>query len=80
MCVDRARVEETHAQAHQRIDQVIALLDRERLQQLGMQTVVMGPGSIREAHQPDEFMDRAQIAPAVRVLERMIERFCVDAA
>ena len=48
------------------------------LQQLGMQTVVMGPGSIREAHQPDEFMDRAQIDPAVRVLGRMIERFCVE--
>jgi acetylornithine deacetylase len=50
------------------------------LQQLGMQTVVLGPGSIREAHQPDEYMERAQVEPAVRVLGRMIERFCVDAA
>ena len=48
------------------------------LQQLGMQTIVMGPGSIREAHQPDEFMARSQIDPAVDLLRRMIQGLCVE--
>jgi len=49
------------------------------LQRLGMQTVVMGPGSIRQAHQPNEYMERYQVGPMVTVLQRMIQRFCVDA-
>lgn len=48
------------------------------LQRLGMQTVVMGPGSIRQAHQPNEYMERRQVEPMVTVLARMIQRFCVD--
>src|SRR5690606_6409026 len=31
------------------------------MQQLHMQTVVLGPGSIDQAHQPDEFIDTRQI-------------------
>jgi acetylornithine deacetylase len=48
------------------------------LQRLGMQTVVMGPGSIRQAHQPDEYMELRQVDPAVGLLRQMIKRFCVD--
>jgi acetylornithine deacetylase len=42
--------------------------------------VVLGPGSIRQAHQPDEYMEQRQIEPAIGVLTAMIRRFCVDAA
>ncbi|WP_269618788.1 acetylornithine deacetylase [Zhongshania sp. BJYM1] len=45
-------------------------------QQLGMQTIVMGPGSIDQAHQPDEFMALDQIQPSIDVLRSMIKRFC----
>ena len=31
------------------------------LQQLGMETIVMGPGSIDRAHQPDEYMELEQM-------------------
>jgi acetylornithine deacetylase len=48
------------------------------LQRLGMQTVVMGPGSIRQAHQPNEYMEQFQVEPMVTVLQKMIQRFCVD--
>jgi len=48
------------------------------LQRLGMQTVVMGPGSIRQAHQPDEYMELRQVDPAAGLLRQMIQRFCVD--
>jgi acetylornithine deacetylase len=39
--------------------------------------VVFGPGSIRQAHQPDEFIDTAQIKPAIAALEGLIRRFCL---
>lgn len=46
------------------------------LQELGMQTLVMGPGSIDQAHQPDEFLSLDQIEPAVRLYQQLIERCC----
>jgi acetylornithine deacetylase len=47
------------------------------MQQLGMQTLVLGPGSIDQAHQPDEFIPLNQIGPAVTILRRLIEKFCL---
>jgi len=47
------------------------------LQALGMDVVVMGPGSIDQAHQPDEFIDLAQLDNAVKVLQGLIEEFCL---
>jgi acetylornithine deacetylase len=46
------------------------------LQQLGMQTLVLGPGHIDQAHQPDEFLGMDQIAPTVSLLQQLIQRFC----
>ena len=46
-------------------------------QKLGMQTLVMGPGSIDQAHQPDEFMALDQIEPGVELLRQLIHRFCI---
>ena len=48
------------------------------LQSLGMQTVVFGPGSIDQAHQPNEFLARDQIDPARHMLQQVIQRYCVD--
>ena len=36
----------------------------------------MGPGSINQAHQPDEFLPMAQIEPTIDLLQGLIERFC----
>jgi len=47
------------------------------LQQLGMDTIVLGPGSIDQAHQPDEFLAMEQIEPAIAIYRRMIERYCL---
>ncbi len=47
------------------------------LQSLGMDVVVMGPGSIDQAHQPDEFIALDQIEPAINVLRQLIQRFCL---
>jgi acetylornithine deacetylase len=42
------------------------------------ETIVIGPGSINQAHQPDEFLPIAQIDPTVSLLEGLIERFCLS--
>lgn len=47
------------------------------LQALGMETLVMGPGSIDQAHQPDEFLALSQIQPSVDILRGLIRRFCL---
>jgi len=47
------------------------------LQSLGMETVVMGPGSIDQAHQADEFIPMDQIEPAIDLLKSLIRQFCL---
>lgn len=38
----------------------------------GVPTVVVGPGSIEQAHKPDEFIERAQLETCGRFMERLI--------
>ncbi len=40
-------------------------------------TVVMGAGSIDQAHQPDEFLALDQIDPMIGYLEKMIQHYCL---
>ncbi|MCA0892675.1 acetylornithine deacetylase [Microbulbifer agarilyticus] len=47
------------------------------LQQLGMQTIVLGPGDIDQAHQPDEYLGLERVDPMVETLKGMIGRFCL---
>lgn len=47
---------------------------------LGMQTVVLGPGDIDVAHQPDEYLALDRIEPTIELLEGLIARFCQEAA
>ena len=46
------------------------------LQSLGMETVVFGPGSINQAHQPNEYLDLSQLSPARDTLENVIRHYC----
>ena len=48
------------------------------LQSLGMQTVIFGPGSIDQAHQPNEYLALDQIDPARHTLQQVIRKFCVE--
>ena len=43
---------------------------------MGCETIVLGPGSIKQAHQPDEFLPADQIKPTITLLENLIKRFC----
>ncbi|HQQ75404.1 MAG TPA: M20/M25/M40 family metallo-hydrolase, partial [Pseudomonadales bacterium] len=46
------------------------------LQQLGMQTIIYGPGDIAQAHQPDEFLALDRIQPTIDVLSALIQKYC----
>lgn len=47
---------------------------------LGLDVTVLGPGDIAQAHQPDETLPRARIAPMVALLERLIARSCLGSS
>jgi len=47
------------------------------LRELGMDTIVMGPGSIDRAHQPDEYLELDQIQPCIALLEQCIRHYCL---
>ena len=46
-------------------------------QQSGLDAVVLGPGDIAQAHQPDEFLALHRLQPMIDVLVGLIRRFCV---
>jgi len=47
------------------------------IQQLGCQTIVMGPGSINQAHQPNEFLAHSEIDKTTKVLTQLIQHYCL---
>ncbi len=47
------------------------------LNALGIETVILGPGDIAQAHQPDEFLALDRIEPTIDLLRRLIQRFCL---
>lgn len=47
------------------------------LQELGMDTIVLGPGSIDLAHQPNEYMALDQVKPAISIIQNLIQRCCL---
>ena len=46
------------------------------LSQLGIETVIMGPGSIDQAHQADEYIPMDQIRPTIKIIRQLVDRFC----
>ncbi|MHA1567733.1 MAG: acetylornithine deacetylase [Alphaproteobacteria bacterium] len=45
-------------------------------QQFGVPTVVCGPGSIEQAHTPDEFIALSEVAACERFMQRLMDRVC----
>ena len=46
-------------------------------QRAGIPAVICGPGSIEQAHQPNEWIERSQIEAGVAFMQRLIERLSV---
>jgi acetylornithine deacetylase len=49
-------------------------------QQSGIEAVICGPGSIAQAHKPDEFIALEQVALCERFLHRLMDRICFEPA
>lgn len=47
------------------------------LNAMGMDTVILGPGDIDQAHQANEYLVMDRIKPMIGILEQMIKHFCV---
>lgn len=47
------------------------------LQQLGCETLVLGPGDIDCAHQPGEYLEMSRLEPTVRLLRQLIQHYCL---
>ncbi|VAW63336.1 Acetylornithine deacetylase [hydrothermal vent metagenome] len=48
------------------------------LTRLGIETIVLGPGNIDQAHQPDEYLDINRIKPMIELLKKFIHQFCIQ--
>lgn len=47
-----------------------------QFQEAGFSTVICGPGSIDQAHQPNEYIEAAEIEAGARFVNRLLERLC----
>ncbi len=47
------------------------------IEQLGCDTIVLGPGHIAQAHQPNEYLDLSFVKPTQDVINKLIQRYCV---
>ena len=47
------------------------------LNELGIETIILGPGDIDQAHQPDEYLALDRISPTVELLSNLIHKFCL---
>jgi acetylornithine deacetylase len=48
------------------------------LARLGLETLIVGAGDIRVAHQPDEYVTMASIRRASNLYSQLIQRFCIE--
>lgn len=49
------------------------------LNAMGMQTVILGPGDIEQAHQADEYLALDRIEPMKKIIQQMVANFCIEA-
>ncbi len=47
------------------------------LNEMGTDTVILGPGNIAQAHQPDEYLELARIQPTIDLLRELIQKVCL---
>lgn len=78
---------EAHAGSAETLAHAVSAIERESItvafateggqfQRAGWSTVVCGPGSIEQAHRPDEFIERSELQACEAFLDRMVERQC----
>jgi acetylornithine deacetylase len=45
--------------------------------QLGLETVILGPGNIEQAHKPDEYLALDRVEPMLNTLRGLVREFCL---
>jgi len=45
---------------------------------MGMDTVILGPGDIDQAHQANEYIAMERLTPMLDILSQMIGHFCIE--
>ena len=73
-----ALIEAAEALLDARAESVAFATEAPFLRELGIETVIAGPGHIEVAHQPDEKLALDTIEPYLGFLDRMIERACLQ--
>lgn len=63
--------------SEQTADAVAFCTEAPYLSAMGLETVVLGPGSIDQAHQPDEYIAMDQLKPAIKIIQNLINKFCL---
>ena len=46
--------------------------------QLGMETIVLGPGNIDVAHQPNEYIESSQMDQAIELYKNLVKKICLQ--
>ena len=64
----------THAQSNS----VVFATEGPYFSQMGMETIVLGPGSIDVAHQPNEYIEHEQLDSAIELYKQLINKICID--
>ena len=47
-----------------------------QFQEVGIPTVICGPGSIRQAHQPNEYIELSQVRACEAFMRRLLDEVC----
>ncbi|MCV6639603.1 acetylornithine deacetylase [Candidatus Albibeggiatoa sp. nov. NOAA] len=74
---DAEIVKVTQKLTHHEAEAVAFATEAPYLQQLGIEPVVLGPGDIAQAHQPNEFINGQRLQPMTEVLVNLIRHFCL---
>ena len=74
---DAAIVEATEALTGHAAGAVAFGTEAPYLERLGMETIVLGPGDIEQAHQPDEYLALSRIEPMIGLIQALVRRFCL---
>ena len=63
---------------HQPSKSVVFATEGPYFSQMGMETIVLGPGNIDVAHQPNEYIELAQMEQSILLYQKLIQKICIN--
>ena len=63
---------------HTQSSSVVFATEGPYFSQMGMETIVLGPGSIDVAHQPNEYIEHQQLDSAIELYTQLINTICIS--